>query len=255
MATKSLSTSTLSLRFMQNAHRAKQLKEVELDRAEVKDDGKWEVSQVVRDSWGLSKGSPQSADVHEESYLPFLFAGKSGEDREIDGVFTKATGRRIFNKKGEEVSTTAPEPEPPVASSSSSTNVAPPASGRKIHPRPISISASGKSGQLRGFEELKPPKDAKTAKQMIFESGGVGVDIRAMARKATASSVPNTFMKPAGVDEPKDTQPPSTSTPENIPDHSRQKTSKRQREAVVTGSGSSEISTKAKKKRKKSSDS
>ncbi|KIM34819.1 hypothetical protein M413DRAFT_450040 [Hebeloma cylindrosporum] len=231
MATKSLSTSTLSLRFMQNAHRAKQLKEVELDRAEVKDDGKWEVSQVVRDSWGLSKESPQSVDVHEESYLPFLFSGKSGEDREIDGVFTKATGRRIFNKKGEEVSTTAPESEPPVASSSSPSNVAPPASGRKIHPRPISISASGKSGQLRGFEELKPPKDAKTAKQMIFESGGVGVDIRAMARKATASSVPNTFMKPVG------------------------KTSKRQREAVVTGSGSSEMSTKAKKKRKKSSDS
>jgi len=55
MATKSLSTSTLSLRFMQNAHRAKQMKEVELDRAEVKDDGKWEVSQVIRDSWGLSR--------------------------------------------------------------------------------------------------------------------------------------------------------------------------------------------------------
>lgn len=54
MASKSLSTSTLSLRFMQNAHRAKQLKEVELDRAEVKDDEKWEVSQAVRDSWGVS---------------------------------------------------------------------------------------------------------------------------------------------------------------------------------------------------------
>ena len=54
MTSKTLSTSTLSLRFMQNAHRAKQLKEVELDRAEVKDDEKWEVSQVVRDSWGVS---------------------------------------------------------------------------------------------------------------------------------------------------------------------------------------------------------
>lgn len=40
---------------MQNANRAKQLKEVELDRAEVKDDGKWEVSQQIRDSWGVSK--------------------------------------------------------------------------------------------------------------------------------------------------------------------------------------------------------
>ncbi len=54
MASKSLSTGTLSLRFMQNAHRAKQLKEVELDRAELKDEEKWEVSQTVRDSWGVS---------------------------------------------------------------------------------------------------------------------------------------------------------------------------------------------------------
>jgi hypothetical protein len=43
-------------------------------------------------------------DVHEESYLPFLFAGKSGDDRDIDGVSQKAAGRRVFNKKGEEVS-------------------------------------------------------------------------------------------------------------------------------------------------------
>ena len=122
MATKSLSTSTLSLRFMQNANRAKQMKEVELDRAEVKDDGKWEVSQVVRDSWGLSRDNSEwaysrpldhsalsswgrSVDVHEESYLPFLFADKSGDDKDIDGFFKKAAGRRIFNKKGEEVST------------------------------------------------------------------------------------------------------------------------------------------------------
>jgi hypothetical protein len=130
--------------------------------------------------------------------------------------------------------------------------------GRKIHPRPISISASGKSGQLHGFEELKPPKDAKTAKQIIFETGGVGVDIRALARKDTArkdtaAAVPNTFMKPAGVDEPKETQPPSLSSSKQILDYARQKSSKRQRESIVTGS--SEMSTKAKKKRKKNSDS
>lgn len=54
---KTLSTGTLSLRFMQNAHRAKQLKEVELERAEIQDDGKWEVSQAVRDAWGLGTSS------------------------------------------------------------------------------------------------------------------------------------------------------------------------------------------------------
>jgi hypothetical protein len=100
---------------------------------------------------------------------------------------------------------------------------------------------------LRGFEELKPPKDAKTAKQMIFETGGVGVDIRALARKDTAASAPHKFMKPAGVDEPKEIQSPSLSTSEKILDYARQKSSKRQRrETTVTGS--SEMSTKAKKK-------
>ena len=57
MSSKSISTGTLSLRFMQNAHRAKQLKEVELDRAEVKDDGMWEVSKAVRDAWALPRDS------------------------------------------------------------------------------------------------------------------------------------------------------------------------------------------------------
>jgi hypothetical protein len=106
---------------------------------------------------------------------------------------------------------------------------------------------------LRGFEELKPPKDAKTAKQMIFETGGVGVDIRALARKDTAATAPNKFMKPAGVDEPREIQSPSLSTSEKNLDYARQKSSKRQREPTATGS--SELSTKAKKKRKKNSDS
>jgi hypothetical protein len=52
MATKTLSTSTLSLKFMQNAHRAKNLAEVQLERAEVKDDGEWEVAKEIRDAWG-----------------------------------------------------------------------------------------------------------------------------------------------------------------------------------------------------------
>jgi len=259
MTTKSLSTSTLSLRFMQNAHRAKQMKEVELDRAEVKDDGKWEVSQVVRDSWGLSKESEaEFVDVHEESYLPFMFAEKTSDSNDVDTAAKKTIGRRIFNKKGEEISTKAPESEPPDASVSSSSNVAPPTTGRKIHPRPISISASGKSGQLRGFEQLKPPKDAKTAKQAIFENSGVGVDIRALARKDAATPAPKTFMKPAGVDDPKDIQTPSLSAPlstsERVIGSLWQKSSKRQREAEATHTGLGETNAKPKKKKKKSSD-
>ena len=53
MSGKTLSTSTLSLRFMQNAQRAKQLKEVELEKAAVHDDAQWDVGQEVREAWGL----------------------------------------------------------------------------------------------------------------------------------------------------------------------------------------------------------
>ena len=59
MAAKTLSTSTLSLKFMQNAHRAKNLAEVQLEKAEVKDDGEWEVAQEIREAWG-----PETTQVH-----------------------------------------------------------------------------------------------------------------------------------------------------------------------------------------------
>jgi hypothetical protein len=45
---------------MQSANRAKQLKEVELDRAEVHDDGKWEMDQEVKDEWGPSSSAKPS---------------------------------------------------------------------------------------------------------------------------------------------------------------------------------------------------
>lgn len=56
---KTLSNGTLGLRFMQNALRAKQLKEVELQRAEVVDEAKWEVSQAVREALGLGHREEQ----------------------------------------------------------------------------------------------------------------------------------------------------------------------------------------------------
>lgn len=55
-SSKTLSTTTLNLRFMQNALRS-QAEKVELPKAPVKDDGEWEVSQAVRDAWGLNKSS------------------------------------------------------------------------------------------------------------------------------------------------------------------------------------------------------
>jgi len=57
MSSKTLSTGTLSLRFMQNASRAKNQPQVEAEKAEVKDDGEWEVSKEVKEAWGIGQGN------------------------------------------------------------------------------------------------------------------------------------------------------------------------------------------------------
>jgi len=129
----------------------------------------------------------------------------------------------MFNNKGEEVTQSASKPDvvqlpaPPTADDSESS---PPK--RKIHRRPIWKSASGTSEQLKGFE---PQKDTKTARQTIFESGGVGTDLRAPSRKIATST---TFMKPAGVDDPKNIHVlPSSGS---IIEGARQKQIKRERD-------------------------
>ena len=38
---------------MQNALRRQNLPEVELERAEIKDEAKWEVGQDIKDAWGI----------------------------------------------------------------------------------------------------------------------------------------------------------------------------------------------------------
>ncbi|KAF5329384.1 hypothetical protein D9619_008951 [Psilocybe cf. subviscida] len=265
MTSKTLSTSTLSLKFMQNAHRAKQLKEIELDRAEVVDDGKWEVSQAIRESWGIPSGNQtNSQDIHEASYLPFLFSdsrpGTSvSKDDNSDAVVKKPSGRRIFNKRGEEVSLAA-TPQPPTA------NEAPPINP-KVHNRPVSITSSGKSGHLQGFDELdgvntantvkatRVQKSSKSARDAIFENGRVGADLRASrGNTANATNTPpstSTFMKPAGIDEPANIQGISSSrksVSEQVLDGSRQKKAKRPREQP-TGEGGEVNKTKKKKKK------
>ena len=54
---KSLSNSTLSLRFMQNAQRARQQAAADAERAKVKDEAEWEVSREIREVWGLAASS------------------------------------------------------------------------------------------------------------------------------------------------------------------------------------------------------
>jgi hypothetical protein len=42
---------------MQNAHRAKQLAEVEAEQAKVTDEAEWEVAKEVKDAWKIGSGS------------------------------------------------------------------------------------------------------------------------------------------------------------------------------------------------------
>ena len=42
---------------MQNAQRAKQQAQVEAEQAKVKDEAEWEVSQEVKEQWGIGESS------------------------------------------------------------------------------------------------------------------------------------------------------------------------------------------------------
>ncbi|KAI0354263.1 hypothetical protein OH77DRAFT_1371017, partial [Trametes cingulata] len=106
MTEKTLSKGTLSLRFMQNAQRAKLQAQVELEQAKIKDDAEWSVPQEVRDAWGIGKSSSSSNDVvHEASYVPFIFQSDAGEasSSSYQEERPKLRGRRTFNARGVEV--------------------------------------------------------------------------------------------------------------------------------------------------------
>ena len=61
---KTLSNGVMSLKFMQNAQRAKQQAQVELEQAKIKDEAEWEVSKEVKDAWGIGSSSiPRFAPI------------------------------------------------------------------------------------------------------------------------------------------------------------------------------------------------
>ncbi|KAH0580018.1 hypothetical protein H2248_002834 [Termitomyces sp. 'cryptogamus'] len=253
--TKTISRGTLGLRFMQNALRAKQLQEVEIEKAEVKDDGQWEVDQRVRDAWGPAPSSSSSSQTisYETSYLPFIFSSDTS-DSSSEADMQKARGRRVFNKHGiEETAKEEPEPTPV------STTV-PDQKRFKVHPRPKSISAG--SVDLFGFPDRAPskPKNAKTAKQLIYDETGVGEDLHPRSSRQLLNSKPKSklppaspplkpmFLKPAGVDDPHETH--VTSAASDIIHGARsQKKSKRERPSAEHPDVEEDIKRKKKKKK------
>lgn len=213
---------------MQNA-RNRQSKEVQLEKAHIEDDGQWEVTEEVRESWSVAK--PSQNVSFETSYLPFIFPSSPPDqtsntaDADIAQSLshndsTQFKGRRIF-RKGIEVheqntrpvteDSTTPHIENDdqeiVGDSENKTSQS--TKGKKAVPRLTALSKT-KSGETAG--ELKPgkaiAKSLPTAKLAIFDSSGVGTDLSSSrllsSTKAdkTATFVPANFVKPAGVDDP-----------------------------------------------------
>ncbi|KAG6810348.1 hypothetical protein H0H92_012241 [Tricholoma furcatifolium] len=255
--TKTISNGTLGLRFMQNALRAKQMKEVEAERAPVKDDGEWEVDQKIRDAWNAKSSASSQTVTYESSYLPFLFSSEASTSSSGD----KPKGRRVFNKHGveEAVQEAKPEDSTPAPPSEDSSK------RYKVHPRPKTIS--GGSGGLFGFpdpdaQSPKPKskskdKNKKTAKEAIYDNTGVGEDIHPTKQHLLSNPPPGTnsktatFLKPAGVDDPLETKPkpsPAASTDSDIIQGARGKKLKRERPGTDTPTGDD---SKRKKKKKK----
>ncbi|OCH92554.1 hypothetical protein OBBRIDRAFT_428845 [Obba rivulosa] len=108
MAGKTLSNGTLSLRFMQNAHRAKQQAQVEAEQRKIKDEAEWEVSKEIKEAWGIgSKSQTEQNVAYEASYLPFLFPSTSDGAEPSSSTPSHQNpvvrGRRTFNHRGQEV--------------------------------------------------------------------------------------------------------------------------------------------------------
>ncbi|OSD00046.1 hypothetical protein PYCCODRAFT_1453506 [Trametes coccinea BRFM310] len=202
MAGKTLSNGTMSLRFMQNAQRAKLQAQVELEQAKIKDDAEWSVSQEVRDAWGIGQSgqSPGSSNdvVHEASYVPFIFQSDVAEPSSSgsqEGDRPRVRGRRTFNAKGEEV---IPEDKPEVEEEEAAPASRDEKPRSKFEKRPTSIS--GFKAPISTQRDGKKSR-TKTAQMLIREDVGIRPPTSIQPPLATAKSEEG-FLKPAGVDEP-----------------------------------------------------
>lgn len=100
------------------------------------------------------------------------------------------------------------EPEPITELQDDNKTTAPSTSkGSRVHPNPRPMSISGSSSTLRGLPE-GVKKRSKTAKELIYDNTGVGVDLRQASRTTNPLVPPTRFLKPPGVDDPKDTKHP-----------------------------------------------
>jgi hypothetical protein len=96
-------------------------------------------------------------------------------------------------------------------------------------------------------KETRTPK--ATARDLIFDSGNVGLDLRAQAQASKKESKTPAFLKPAGVDDPS-----SVAKGAQMVDGARRKSdkTKRNRDPDVIDDEEEEVQKKPKKKKKNS---
>ncbi|KAI0076994.1 hypothetical protein K474DRAFT_1675159 [Panus rudis PR-1116 ss-1] len=235
---KSISNGTLSLRFMQNAQRARQQAEVAAQQAKIKDEAEWEVSQETKEAWGIGSSSGPEDLTHESSYLPFLFSS-AGDPDAPSSEATRMKGRRTFNARGQEV-----QQEPVIESKddkeaqTATDQGTSKTSGKAARP----VTISGFQSPLTSMK-LKDAKRNKTAQMLIREDHVRGQRTPLKMFEEEESKPPSSigFLKPAGVDAP----PPASRKEQGS--SSVNPAGKRSREA----SGDTPAGTGEKKKRKK----
>ncbi|TFY65302.1 hypothetical protein EVG20_g5642 [Dentipellis fragilis] len=226
-----ISSTTLNLRFMQNAQRVaatpNTASTAAAEKAQAKDESQWEVSAELKEAWGIgsrARDSSEPAVTHESSYLPFLWSANDTTDglpAAATGVNLPIKGRRTWDKRGREIMPEDDVPEAPPADASRSD---PPRKLKSISGSGYASVPTARAGKDTGRDrdrdrdrdKPKSPKKAqKPVRELIREDASrPGRDLRAQLR-APAPAAENGFLKPAGVDEAPAAKPKTTSPTEN----------------------------------------
>lgn len=192
MSGKTLSNGTLSLRFMQNAQRAKLQAQVAAEQAKIKDEAEWEVSEEVKEAWGIGSESHAEHNVaYEASYLPFLFPSAGDSAEASSSTPTTHTpvvrGRRTFDERGREVA----QLEKPAEGEDGKKSNEETDPERSRPKRPVAIS-----GFRAPAKDAKKPR-SKTAQMLIREDAAVRPPVSLSSPSGQGSG----FVKPAGFDD------------------------------------------------------
>ncbi|KAH8822660.1 hypothetical protein DL96DRAFT_1714111 [Flagelloscypha sp. PMI_526] len=198
MSSKQLSNGTLSLKFMQNAQRANDLPIADLERAQVIQDGQWEIPRNIQDSWNTSQPSSTTNAIHEPSYIPFLFSSEQTSSSITPAAFQSSVKGRRSYAKGREV-----EPE-------AKTSLPSPAQQKPEYSPSSSVREGKKPVRLKSLSDVaRAPSQglkrsqSKASKDVLHQNpvSNGGMSARALIHQnPITSSVPGTFLKPVGVD-------------------------------------------------------